>query len=149
MTFTKLGNQLTPGIPLWRYLGSRGEDTAPCGTSAGVQGLARQTNGNERRSSKERTQISLRRPWPTASRQWKCTFNVASGKWASHVKCVPLPPHPPQLMRNGNRLERSRALQGLRPSKHTNNVVKGKHNNELIVLPECHNECESHYAQCF
>lgn len=52
-------------------------------------------------------------------------------------------------MRNSNRLERSRALQGLRPSKHTNNVVKGKHNNELIVLPECHNECESHYAQCF
>lgn len=50
---------------------------------------------------------------------------------------------------NGNGGERTRALEGLCPSKHTNNVVKGKHNNELIVLRECHNECESHYAQCF
>lgn len=38
---------------------------------------------------------------------------------------------------------------GLCPSKHANNVVKGKHNNELIVLWECHNECESQCAVCF
>lgn len=53
------------------------------------------------------------------------------------------------FMKNGNGGERTHALEGLCPSKHTNNVVKGKHNNELIVLRECHNECESHYAQCF
>lgn len=29
-----------------------------------------------------------------------------------------------------------------------NNMVKGKDNNELIVLWECHNECESDYAEC-
>lgn len=40
------------------------------------------------------------------------------------------------------------ALWGLCPSKHMNNMVKGKHNNELIVLWECHNECESDYAEC-
>lgn len=53
------------------------------------------------------------------------------------------------FMENGNGGERTHALEGLCPSKHTNNVVKGKHNNELIVLRECHNECESHSAQCF
>lgn len=33
-----------------------------------------------------------------------------------------------------NTNECTHALGGLCPSKHTNNVVKGKHNNELIVL---------------
>ena len=36
-------------------------------------------------------------------------------------------------MKNDN-IECTHALGGLCPSKHTNNVVKGKHNNELIVL---------------
>lgn len=117
----------------------------------------RQTNGNKRRSSKKKkktgTQSSLRQPRTRGINARR------SGYWVSRalrVRCgrksaspPPSPPPPRRLMRNGNRLERSAALQGLRPSKHANNVVKGKHNNELIVLPECHNECESHYAQCF
>ena len=37
-------------------------------------------------------------------------------------------------MKNDNTNECTHAPQGLCPSKHTNNVVKGKHNNELIVL---------------
>lgn len=43
----------------------------------------------------------------------------------------------------------TQTLAGLCPSKPTNNVVKGRHNNELIVLWECHNECESDYAVYF
>lgn len=70
-------------------------------------------------------------------------MHIKCGNWAVGVTCeVRLGSEPLHL-------RTPRALQGLRPSKHTNNVVKGKHNNELIVLPECHNECESHYAQCF
>lgn len=38
------------------------------------------------------------------------------------------------FMKDDNTDEYTHALCGLCPSKHTNNVVKGKHNNELIVL---------------
>lgn len=54
-----------------------------------------------------------------------------------------------KCMKNDSADECTHALPALWPSKHTNNVVKGKHNNELTVLWECHNECESDYAAGF
>lgn len=52
-------------------------------------------------------------------------------------------------VKHANTKKCTHALRGLCPSKHTNDAVKGKHNNELIVVSECHNECESDYAVCF
>lgn len=138
--------QLAPQFPLYRTLGSRGKTHNLLATSAhkawNVATCALTAESTTIRYKRERIEVTRHCYSAMFHKSRFCAVLMLGFSFSGSVGASDSP-------RLWKMTTRTCTFEDWRPSKHTNNVVKGEHNNELIVLWECHNECESHCAVCF